>query len=196
MTKSWKRLLESSHKLWTTFDTRTTRKFVSLTSLKVHLKRSNYTLDRAVISTKANFDVKRMQYLTKTCQKLKYLEICGSGVIGDSLVSALPLATSLETIVCGTNCEISLPAVQSILRICQKTLLEATFLRVKGNRMGFLPNQWPELQSLRSLNLRSIGDVMLDVVSHLYPIPDLSMKANFDDRMDFVTTFLISGRLH
>jgi F-box/TPR repeat protein Pof3 len=160
--------LESSHKLWTIFDTRTTRKFVSLTSLKLHLKRSNYTLDRAVISMKANFDVKRMQYLTRTCPKLTYLEICGSGVIGESLTSALPLAKSLQTIVCGANCEIVLSAVQSVLKICQNTILDATFLRVKGNRMGFLPNQWPELHSLRSLNLRSSGHVMLDVVSSVH----------------------------
>jgi F-box/TPR repeat protein Pof3 len=167
VSKSWKRLLESSHKLWTTFDTRSTRKSVSLTALKLHLRRSNYSLDKAVISTKAKFDVPRMQYLTRTCHKLKYLEICGSGVIGDSLTAALPQAKSLETIVCGTRCEISLAAVQSVLKICQKTLLEATFLRVKGNRIGFLSNQWPELRSLRTLNLRSSGDMILDLVSVL-----------------------------
>jgi F-box/TPR repeat protein Pof3 len=114
---------------------------------------------------KAKFDVTKMQYLTRTCKKLKHLEICGSGVIGDSLIAALPLAKSLEAIVLGTNCEIGLNAVQAVLKICQKTLVEATFLRVKGSRYGFILDQWPELQSLRTLHLRSSGEVMLDEVS-------------------------------
>ena len=165
VTKSWKRLLESSHKLWTMFDTRMTRKPVSLTSLKLHLKRSNYTLDTAVISIKAKFDVTRMQYLTRTCKKLRRLEICGSGVVGDSLTAALPLAKSLETIALGANCEISLKAVQLALKTCRKTLVEAAFLRIVGNQFSFVPNQWPELQSLRALHLRAHSPLLLDVVS-------------------------------
>ena len=165
VTKSWKRLLESSHKLWTTFDTRSTRKPISLTSLKLHLKRSNYMLDTAIINMKAKFDVIKMQYLTRTCQKLQHLEICGSGVVGDSLTAALPHAKNLRTIVLGTNCEISLSAVQLALKTCQKTLVGATFLRVKGNRFGFMLDQWPELRFLKTLHLRSSGDVMLDEVN-------------------------------
>ena len=134
-------------------------------SLKLHLKRSNYTLDKAIISMKAKFDDTRMLFLTRTCKKLKYLEICGSGVIGDSLTVALPHAKGLETIVLGQNCEISLAVVQSVLKICQQTLVETTFLRVKGNRYGFQLDQWPELQSLRTLNLRSSGTSILSMVS-------------------------------
>ena len=113
---------------------------------------------------KAKFDVVRMQYLTRTCQKLRHIEMCGSGVIGDSLTASLPHAKNLEMIVLGTNCEISLSAVQLALKTCQKTLVGAIFLRVKGSRVGFLSNQWPELQSLGTLHLRSSGDVMLDEV--------------------------------
>ena len=126
-------------------------------------------LEKAIISMKANFDGPKLKYLTRTCQKLKYLEICGSGVIGDSLISALPLAKRLESIVCGVNCEMSLASVQSILKINQKTLLEATFLRIIGNRIAVPQNQWPELHSLRILNLRSSADYILDIVSHIHP---------------------------
>ena len=170
MTKSWKRLLESSHTLWTTFDTRNIRKPISLTALKVHLKRSNYTLDTAVISMKAKFDVVRMQHLTRTCKKLKYLEICGSGVIGDSLTTALPYAKSLERLVVGKNCEIGLTGVQTVLKICQQTLVEAVFLRIKNPWGGYLGN-WPQLKSLRSLNLQFIGTASLDVVSLSAKLP-------------------------
>ncbi len=177
MTKSWKRLLESSHKLWTTFDTRYTRKSVSLTSLKLHLKRSNYTLNKAIISIKAKFDITRMQYLTRTCAKLEYLEICGSGVIGDSLTSAMPFAKNLRTIICGTNCEISLAAVQSVLESCRNTLVEASFLRIKltGLRPYF---KWPKLQFLRILNLRSPVEILLDLVSRRCHVDNQIMRTN------------------
>jgi F-box/TPR repeat protein Pof3 len=165
VSKSWKLLLESSHQLWTTFDTTYTRKPISQTSLKVHLRRSNYTLDKAVISMKAKFDATKMKYLTRTCKKLRHLEISGIVVIGDSLTAALPLAQSLQTLILSRNCEISLAAVHSALKACQKTLVAATFLRVKGSRTVFIPDQWPELQLLRVLHLRSSGDAILDAVS-------------------------------
>ncbi|KAG0652565.1 hypothetical protein D0Z07_0160 [Hyphodiscus hymeniophilus] len=165
VTKSWKRLLESSHK--------STRKPVSFNALKLHLKRSNYTLDRAIISTKAYFDVKRFEYLFRTCKRLSTLEICGSGVIGDTLVSALPRAKCLETISCGVNCEISLRTVQTVLRTCQETLREATFLRVKGSMAGFVPNSWPELRRLRILNLRCFGDAILEINGLRDSIPNI-----------------------
>src|SRR6266496_6029777 len=101
---SWKRLLESSHKLWTTFDTTSARKPISKSSLRLHLRRSNYTLDRAIITTKARFDLEKMKYLTRTCKKLKYLEMRGSGIIGESLTSALPEARSLEKIIVWEQC--------------------------------------------------------------------------------------------
>ena len=154
-------------RLWTTFDTSSTRKSVSLTSLKQYLRRSKHTLDKAIVSTRAQFDIPKMQYLSRTCQELKYLEVCGSGVIGDTLVSALPLAKSLGTIICGAHCEISLSSVQSILKITKNTLSVAAFLRVKGSRAGFTRNLLAELQSLKTLNLRSSGAALLDLVSCL-----------------------------
>lgn len=153
VSKPWKFLLESSYKLWTTFDTTSARRPVSLHSFKMHLRRSRYTLDNAIISLRAKFDGNKMKYLTQTCKQLTQLQIHGIGVIGDSLTTALPFAQNLSTLTVSGNCEISLSAVLLALKTCQRTLVEATFLHVVGK---FNPNNpWPKLESLRSLNLRT-----------------------------------------
>ena len=162
---SWKRLLESSHKLWTTLDTSYTRKPVSQRSLRIHLRRSNYTLDQAVVTMKAAFDAAKWEYIFRTCKKLRKLEIQGSGFIGDSLTASLHLAQRLETMSVSTNCEISISAVQLALKTCQTTLVEAKFLKIKGIRNYGMLGPWPTLESLKTLHFRASGDAVLDIVS-------------------------------
>ncbi|KAH8589686.1 hypothetical protein B0O99DRAFT_331748 [Bisporella sp. PMI_857] len=166
VSKLWKKLLESLHGLWTTFDTTYTFGSISQNSLKVYLRRSNYTLEQAVIHSKAQFDAKKMAYLTKTCKRLTYLEMNGSGYIGESLISALPFAQNLATIVVSERNEVTLSAVLSALTICQNTLVEATFLRVKG-RMRFT-DKLPELKLLEKLQLKPL------LFQNVNPIIDLS----------------------
>jgi len=98
----------------------------------------------------------KMQYLTRTCKKLKILEICGTGIVGDSLTSALPLAKSLETLSVGANCEIKLASVLLALKSCQKTILEANFLRVEGRNFVAAASFSPKSESsgIRRLHIR------------------------------------------
>ncbi len=113
---------------------------------------------------RARLDLEKMKYLTRTCKKLKYLEMRGSGIIGESLTSALPDARSLEKIFVSEQCEITLTAVQLVLSTCQKSLAEASFMRVLGTRGGFLADRWPKLDALRSIHLKGDGDSCLDLV--------------------------------
>ena len=155
VSRPWKRLLESSHKLWTTFDTSSARKSVSKKSLKAHLRRSHYTLNSAIISMRAQFDTDKLTYLTNTCKHLKRLEIKGSGVIGDSLTVALPLAQNLSSITVSVGVEIGPSAIQSCLESCKKTLVEAKFLHIRLSRPWVSAGLWPRLESLRTLELRA-----------------------------------------
>jgi F-box/TPR repeat protein Pof3 len=172
----WKRLLESSHKLWTTFDTSRARKPVTKHSLRLHLCRSNYTLNSAIISMGAKFDEDKLTYLTKTCKQLKRLEIKGNGVIGDSLVAALPLARNLS---CLTVCvHIHLGVLLLSLETCQKTLVEAAFTNIQVLRPSMNSSQWPKwprLESLKSLVLEAPnpdpGEQPVDLVCTIFPIP-------------------------
>jgi F-box/TPR repeat protein Pof3 len=153
VSKSWKSQLEASPRLWTTFDTRTSRRPVGLHSLKMHLRRSNYALDKAIISWRAKFDGAKMAYLTRTCKQLRHLEMDGSGgVIGDSLNNALPLAQNLRTLIISRTCHIPPRAMLLALRICQKTLVKAEFV-VSDGKIGD-GDLWPRLESMESFVIR------------------------------------------
>ncbi|KAE9375308.1 hypothetical protein N431DRAFT_542865 [Stipitochalara longipes BDJ] len=162
VTHSWKRLLESSHKLWTTLDTSHVKKVISQKSLTVHFRRSKWTLDRALLSIKS-VDAQRLAYITKHCKMLKEIQMYGRGMIGDSLTSALNDAISLETLYVSRNTEMTLAAVQSALRLCKATLVTATILKITGPRGGFLAGKWSEMGSIKSLHLESDGESVLDI---------------------------------
>jgi F-box/TPR repeat protein Pof3 len=164
VSKSWRRLLESSPKLWTTLDTTCAKRIVSLLSLRAYLKRSNYTLDTAVISKGFIIDKSRLLYLTKHCKKLRHLEIRGNSMIGASLISSLPFAENLESIILSKNTIIGVSSAQDVLKSCRKTLTEVKFLSVKGSRMAG-SGSWPILPRLRSLCLKADGNFLLDMVS-------------------------------
>lgn len=117
---------------------------------------------------RANFDAQKMGFLTKTCKSLRSLELNGHGLIGDSLVSALPKANNLESIALSKNTEITITHAKDALRCCQGTLLEAKFLWVKGSNnvsgsMGF-----PRLEKLQKLVLCARNDYPIYPVSNVY----------------------------
>jgi F-box/TPR repeat protein Pof3 len=62
------------------------------------------------------------------------------------------------------QCEITLAAAQLVLSTCQKSLAEASFMRVLGTRGGFIADRWPKLDSLRSIYLKGHRDSCLDLV--------------------------------
>ncbi|KAI6709791.1 hypothetical protein JHW43_007682 [Diplocarpon mali] len=162
VSKGWRRVMEGSKDLWTTFDTTYAKRGISMKSLKIHLRRSRYTLDRAFITLKASMDEQKMKWLTKTCKELRELHMGGNGPIGDSLVSALPGATNIETITISHSTEITLMHAQMILRLCQQSLVQVKFMNIKGSATAFIPNKWPMVKSIKTLHLRTTMDSCLD----------------------------------
>ena len=121
-------------------------------SLKAQLKRSNYTLDHAIVTLRAGLDIQKMTYITSNCKNLRRLEIRGSGLIGDSLTKSVPYARNLGSIFVSSNSEITASAVQKTLTSCCKTITEATFLCVTGS---FNNLEIPQLDSLQKLHLKA-----------------------------------------
>lgn len=158
--------MESSPKLWTTLDTTYTRKAVTMYALKAYLKRSHYTIDRAIITMKAYIDADKMRYMTRTCKLLKELHIGGSGIIGDSLISALSTAKKLETLTTSGSTEVSLQTAQACLKACNDSMVNLRFLNVKGSKVSWYPNRWPVVPTLKTLHLKADYDSRLDFVSY------------------------------
>jgi len=151
---------------------------VSHYSLKTHLRRSNYTIDQAIISmSKAGFDASKIKYLTRTCKQLGYLKFQGVGLLGDSLATPLPNAQSLRTLIVSPGCEISLGSVVSALEACRLTLVEADISGIRGGRI-FDP-VWPTLESMKTLCLRLVRGlrIVIDLNAICKATPNITSVA-------------------
>lgn len=163
----WKRLLELSHKLWTTLDTTYARKPINLRSLKAHLRRSKYTTDVAIITLRAGLDIQKMTYLMSSCKLLRRLEIHGSGVIGDSLTKSLTHSRSIEKLYVSASCQITFSAIEEALKASRNTVADATFLQVRTRGMAdFYPSiDFPRFDSLKRLRLKAQNGGIINLVS-------------------------------
>jgi hypothetical protein len=85
-------------------------------------------------------------------------------MIGASLISSLPFAENLESIVLSKHTIIGVSSAQDVLKSCRKTLREVRFLSVKGSRMAGT-GSWPILPRIQSLCLKAEGNFLLDMVS-------------------------------
>jgi F-box/TPR repeat protein Pof3 len=112
---------------------------------------------------KASFDAPRMVLLTKYCKNLRELQLRGLGMIGESLITALPYAQRLDTIRIGAESQISLSTVQSVFNICGKTLVDVSFLTIKGSRGESQADQWPKAESVKFLSLKADKESCLDI---------------------------------
>ncbi|KAA8565275.1 hypothetical protein EYC84_011000 [Monilinia fructicola] len=177
VSKSWKRLLESSHKLWTTLDTTCTRKELSQKALRAYLKRSNYTICEARIRN-GSMESAKFQYLIRTCTKLKRLEISGGDPVGESLTSALSLAKALQYLKVSWECMISFPSALESLRHIQATIVEVTFGDIRYH-ISSNSWTWPKLESLQTLRMDSRhrhGIPLKNLIGSIPKIKTLSLK--------------------
>ncbi len=155
VSKPWKRFLEASHDLWTILDLRSARRYVRLDSLKVHLRRSNYGLERAILTTNPQiFGSSNIQVLTRLSKKLSHLEITSGGYLGNSLLDALPKAENLRVLIV-KGAQMPLLSVVRALSFCPG-LQTAEFKVVIPPRMNDLAI-WPQRDSLESLRLTIQG---------------------------------------
>jgi F-box/TPR repeat protein Pof3 len=104
-----------------------------------------------------------MVLLTKSCKQLRELQLDGRGMIGESLIEALPYAQNLDTIHISAASQITLSTVQSVFKICDRTLADVRCLNIKGSPGGFLADRWPKAESIKVLNLKADKESCLDI---------------------------------
>jgi len=189
VTHSWKKLLESSHKLWTTLDTSSVKKVISERSLKIYLRRSKFTVERVILNLKS-IDAQRLRWILQTCKHLKELQMQGSGLLGFSLTKALEKAKGLETLSVSYNTQVNLTTVQEALKHCKDTLVSITFLNIQGLPFsGFYRDKWVEMKSVKQLHLRGNGPNSTPALDFVSTIPHifefLYMSTDSVSRMAF-----------
>jgi F-box/TPR repeat protein Pof3 len=141
---------------------RSARRLVSLRSLKAHLRRSNYCLNRAFLTMNHQvFNGRNLEFLTQSCKQLDYMEITSFGSLGDSLLAVLPKAQSLRTLII-KRAEVSLSSVVKALSCCPQ-LQVAEFYHVTVTSWDDWV-VWPQLNSLTSLRIEIWGQEGFNLV--------------------------------
>ncbi|KAH8811917.1 hypothetical protein F5884DRAFT_750254 [Xylogone sp. PMI_703] len=174
VSKPWKIFLESRPNLWVSFDATISNRPISERALKAFLRRSKYKVDRVKISmSKGYIGEKGLAYITQTCQQLSHLEIRPNGIIGRSLLTALPSAKNLSTL--SIRCPISPTAMLQALELCHQTLVDVEMSIVGATIDDSTPRMlqnWPRLEKLRRLFM--VGkDKQIEVASLIDSIPNI-----------------------
>lgn len=134
-------------------------------SLRIHLRRSKYTLDYALVTMRAGYDAEKMRFLTRTCKELRELHIEGPGMIGESLSESVPLSKKLQILHVSGLTEASLGTIMSCMKNCEY-LVDMTFLKAKGSATSLKNGAWlaSKNENIKNLELRSDKRSRMDIV--------------------------------
>ncbi|RKF63329.1 putative f-box tpr repeat containing protein pof3 [Erysiphe neolycopersici] len=174
VSKGWKTLLESFRSLWTTLDTTYIHNLIPVKSLKIFLRRSNYTLYRATISLKCLADRSRLQYIVETCRFLKELELRGSHILDNTQFHLFSSAKEIEKLYITQNVLVESKLMQNMLKNCCQSLVEVRFSNVQGSRYEFINFKWPKLDALKSITLRASDNGAIDMNYFLEATPNVT----------------------
>ncbi|RFU30072.1 hypothetical protein B7463_g6247, partial [Scytalidium lignicola] len=155
VSKPWKTFLESRPKLWLFFDA---------TIAQRPIRES---------MSKGDIRERELKFIMRTCQQIAHLEIRPNGIIGRSLITAMPFAKNLSIL--SIRCPISPTAMLRVLELCHQTLVDVEISIVGTTVDDTTPNAlqpWPMLAKLRRLFV--VGkDKQFDAASLIDSIPNI-----------------------
>ncbi|KAF2006757.1 hypothetical protein P154DRAFT_615452 [Amniculicola lignicola CBS 123094] len=140
--KGWKTYLIRRPKLWTDFDLSGARKNVSRAFVQSVVRRSDYSIHRAIIHRFNHADV--IRNLVTACKGLTHLEIVSGDFGFDSLVEIAQCALNLKKFV--LHHEVTMETASQILRR-RPGLEHAEFRRLRGNVPTNFHGPFPSLQT-------------------------------------------------
>lgn len=147
VSKKWRAFLVGTKSLWKKLDLGQAKKLIAPPGLQAYMRRSQYSIDTAVIKMVPLGVEWIIATLIKYCPDFKYLAIKASYAgawIGDSLIYYLPMAEKLETVIVMTTCSISLHSINNIIVSC-KSLKVAEFRNTRPSE-GLTAYAWPQLK--------------------------------------------------
>ena len=114
VSKTWSKLLTSIPGLWSDLDFSTAKKPVTLGAVRKYIKRGNGTTTRVNLNRFGSNAEKIPRYVATRCRLLRDLRISG-GLIGASIREAVPLISSLKTLIISEACQMSCDVVNQLL---------------------------------------------------------------------------------
>lgn len=117
VSKTWLQLLVAMPGLWSDLDFSTTKRPVNLGAVRKYIKRGNGTTTRVTLDRFGSNAEKIPRYIATRCRGLRDLRISG-GLIGASILEAVPCASNLKTLIISKACQISCDVVSQLLSHC------------------------------------------------------------------------------
>lgn len=160
LSKGLKQLIEGDTRIWKTLDLSTTKRALPKKSLLQYLKRSDFTLNKAIIKMfHGGGSAQTIRIIATKCRQLEYLSVATryyETSVGASLLDNLPMAKNLKTLILSQTCEVSLKMISKMLEAC-RTLSTAEFHNATYDYKEGSPRWTTELPCLTHLVLKSVA---------------------------------------
>ncbi|CAD6500960.1 BgTH12-06666 [Blumeria graminis f. sp. triticale] len=176
VSKSWNNFLECTKTLWTTLYTSRACQPISLKALEQYLKRSDSTVDNALLHLESFADKANMEYLTNTCHRLIDLRIHGEGTLSQSQAAFLATAKGIQKLHLSQDTQVTCQTMVFISDICRQTLKEAKFLHVKEKEIRAVTS-WPRMNALTSIHMDFVGFCALNLSKLIEATPKIRSAA-------------------
>ena len=178
VSKTWLKLLASMPSLWKDLDFSTAKKPVNLGAVRKYVKWGDGSTTRVTLDRFGCNAEKIPRYITTRCPKLNYLSISG-GLIGTSILRAVPCASNLQNLIISKACHISNDVISQLLSQCPN--LEHAELQSVASTENFTATWEVDMPKLRTLILdtpyRAYGFLSLDaLLSRIPNIHTLSIQ--------------------
>ena len=157
--------------LWSDLDFSTAKKPVTLGAVRKYFKQGNGTTARVILDRFGSNTEKIPRYIATRCRWLKDLRISG-GLIGASILEAVPCISSLNTLIISRACLLSCDVATQLLS--HSPNLERAEFRI-NNYAKYGPLSWEvDMPKLRILKLdNSHPGAPLDLPTLLNRIPNI-----------------------
>ena len=171
VSKTWSQILTSMPGLWSELDFSTAKKPVTLGAVRKYIKWGNGTSTRVVLDRFGSNSEKIPRYIATRCRWLKDFSIPG-GLIGASILEALPRISSLKTLIVSEACQISCDVVIQLLS--HSPNLERAEFQVGAPAKNRYVSWEVDMPKLRTLKLdTSVRNNPLALLALLNRIPNI-----------------------
>ena len=166
VSKTWLQVLASIPGLWRDLDFSSAKKPVSLGAVRKYIKRGNGATTRVTLDRFGSNAEKIPRYVATRCRGLKELRLSG-GLIGASILKAVPCAANLKTLIISKACQVSCDVANQLLSNCPN-LERAEFQSVS-----------PAAKSTASweVDMPKLRTLILDVPQQAARRPILALKS-------------------
>ena len=166
VSRAWRDIIIKDPSAWTILDFSTSRRSVSMRTVRTYVKRAHGKVKRFVSGRASSNQEAIIFYIANRCKVLQELRL-GSCLVSSCLLKATPGLSSLRSLILSPMTEITLDTAIEVLVTC-KSLECAEFPKIRPNILQLPLEQESSLPNLRTLTFdQGVCPKMMVSVSQL-----------------------------